>query len=213
MTKRRQKAIDVKRLRAFESETDFGPVANEAAIDPPPVIGADERRFQRRAHDDWTAALRGRAWPCQEDLAAGSLEVPHMLLLDIDDPADPAIARIGFALRARSGGGALSRVSDAGEGSMLARLAGHYRHVLATGEPLAFEGEEADGGDRLCYRGLLLPLSCDGRRVDTIYGLLSWRERLDRRAADAIAREVARPAAAAIVVEADLIWDRQPHHA
>jgi hypothetical protein len=45
------------------------------------------------------------------------------------------------------------------------------------------------------YRGIILPLSSDGERVDFIHGTISWREPADRRLTADIEGQVARSGA------------------
>ena len=56
------------RLRSLESEIDY-PEAEEPRMDPPPVIGSDERRMHVRAYNYWVSLLDGRAYPSMVELA------------------------------------------------------------------------------------------------------------------------------------------------
>lgn len=195
-------------LRAFDDGAEWEGANDEAAMDAPPGRAIDDRRLHTRLHRDWLAALRGREWPPLEDMPTGSLDGPNMLLLDLDGAADnPAIAAIGEALR-REGGSRAGRADEISGDSLLWRLICHYRHVLATGKPIAFEGDYADRrGGLIAYRGLLLPMSCDGGRIDFIHGMLSWRELADSTVAAGIALEVVRGAGR--IVHSGSLWDEQ----
>ncbi|MEY4269508.1 MAG: hypothetical protein RLZZ58_724, partial [Pseudomonadota bacterium] len=77
-------------LRGHVSDSD---VRDDAAIEAPPIIGADERRMQVRAYNFWASLLGERAYPAIEDLEIESLDDfgPHSVLLDftagIENPA------------------------------------------------------------------------------------------------------------------------------
>lgn len=163
-------------------------------VDPVPASRLDDRRVQIRIYRRWVSLLRGRSFPAIHDMGIESLEGPHSLLLDLrGGNGDPAISRIGRALRKECGEAEIHSVRDVPADSLLSRLTGHYPFILATGEPLAFEGEETGPlGERILYRAILLPLS-DGRdRIDYIAGMLTWREFADSAETAALAFEVGR---------------------
>lgn len=91
-------------LRGYEiadDEDDFGP-ADDAAIETPPLVGADERRMQVRAYNYWASLLGDRSLPSIEDLAPQDLEDfgPYSVLLDFSTGLEnPAIVYLGTALR------------------------------------------------------------------------------------------------------------------
>ncbi|PTQ13187.1 hypothetical protein CLG96_03425 [Sphingomonas oleivorans] len=155
------------------------PAALEPMMEPPPAIGARERRIHARAHDHWQSLLRGRAFPSIAELDGAWLRgfAPHALLIELSG-TKPSIAFIGETLRDEAGLGAEGRLAlaDMPEGSLLSHLATRYPQVLARRAPIDFEAELAgDHGDILLYRGILLPFSSNGRDIDHIYGLLSWK--------------------------------------
>jgi hypothetical protein len=183
----------------FRGPFDPGPrrAGEDAPIETPIRIGADERRIHARAYDHWVALLRGRALPTIEDLdltgAAGF--APHSLLLDVSaEGHDPMIRHLGAALRAECGiAEPAVRMAEAPAGSLFARLPGLYRQVIANRAPIGFEAECAgpNGRNRL-YRGILLPFSSGGESIDFIYGVINGKERADAATETQIAAELAR---------------------
>src|SRR3546814_5122460 len=84
-----------------DDEDDFGP-ADDAAIETPPLVGADERRMQVRAYNYWASLLGDRSLPSIEDLVPQDLEDfgPFSVLLDFSTELEnPAIVYLGTALR------------------------------------------------------------------------------------------------------------------
>lgn len=177
---------------AFESG-DGHESAGEA-IDVFSSARLDDRRVQVRLYRHWISRLRGRPCPSIADMEPGSLEGSHGLLLDLRGGNDnPAVTKLGEALREIGGGIDVKSVRDIPADSLLARLTGHYPAVLGTGEPVAFEGEQAGShGERILYRAILLPLSDGAGRIDFIAGVMNWREFADSGITAGIAFEVGR---------------------
>jgi hypothetical protein len=174
------------------------PCGADAAADPalderPPEIGGEERRMHVRAYNFWVSLLGGRAYPSIADLdpARAADFGPNAVLLDFTAPGEPAIAYLGERLRDECGLGAVRTIADVPQRTLLGRLTRRYRDILANRAPIGFEAEFADRGEATTlYRGILMPFSSDGERIDFVYGVINWK-------ALANPLEVARFAAAA----------------
>jgi hypothetical protein len=201
-------------FRGFEDNADDAIVDDEPVIERPPEIGVDERRMHVRAYNYWVSLLDGRPYPSINDLEPENLDDfgPYSVLLNFSADADnPEISFIGRSLRQECElGTEIRTISDVPARSLLSRLTDHYLQIIANCAPIGFEAEfVGQSGHHTMYRGILMPLSSDGDTIDFIYGVINWKEVVDRDTAAALAREVSR-AAAAPVVEASPIWADGP---
>ncbi|MFZ5707771.1 MAG: hypothetical protein ACOY5R_21135 [Pseudomonadota bacterium] len=159
---------------------DF-PIGDEPCMDLPPMIGADERRMHIRAYEMWLSLLDGRDYPAIGDLDADALGEfgPHSVLLDFSvDALNPGITYLGRALREE---GEIApdvvTVADVPDQALLSRLTEHYAEILANRAPVGFEADYINGrGQPILYRGILMPYSSDGSRIDMIHGVVNWKE-------------------------------------
>lgn len=141
-----------------------------------------ERRMQLRAYNHWASMLDRRRFPSVADLASGALGdiAHHSVLLDVSAGAEsPAIAYLGEGLAWEGGTdeSSLQRLNDAPEGSLLARLCGHYQTVLVNRAPTGFEAEFTGlRGATVLYRGILLPFSSDDTTIDFVLAVINWKE-------------------------------------
>lgn len=200
-------------LRAYEEEADLG--AGELVLEMLLEAGLDDRRAHVRAYDRWIAMLRGRSCPSIEDLEPSGVAGPRDILIDLRrDETDPDLVCIGGALLADCGRRGMKRLSQVPRGSFLSLLTAHYRQVVFSRQPIAFEGEQEADGRASIYRGILLPLSSDGENVDFVHGTISWRELADAGLAAQIAMEVERSNAPAPRRCAGPVWptaQERPH--
>ena len=170
-------------LRAFED--DYGASAeDEPAYDRPPEIGVDERRMQVRAYNYWVSLLDGRDYPSIKDLdlKSGGDFTAHGVLLDFSKGAEnPGTPFIGGKIAAECGlSDAIKHISQVPKRSLLSRLTDHYLQIIANRAPIGFEAEfMSQRGCSTMYRGILMPLSSDGRTIDFIYGVINWKELAD----------------------------------
>jgi hypothetical protein len=177
---------------------DEGFEATEPAYDAPPRFrDADERRMHARAYNHWASLQRGRALPAPGDLDAEALGgfAPNSVLLEIAvGAAAPALRFIGPRLREHDGlpvaaAPGAAAATDVGAGldavgpadlpadSLVQRLLARVPEVLAARAPVGFADEYASSrGSELLCRGVLMPLSSDGDRIDLIHGVISWKE-------------------------------------
>jgi hypothetical protein len=204
-------------LRSFDEEGGYGASADdEAAIEAPPEIGADERRMHVRAYNYWVSLLDGRAFPSISDLDPTTLDDfgPNSVLLDFSDGTDdPKVSYLGRALREECDLlGDVRRISDVPKRSLLSRLTDHYLQIIANSAPIGFEAEfVGQRGHNTMYRGILMPFSSTGERIDFIYGVINWKEIADRSVSAEIERAAERAIAAAHVVEASPVWADGPN--
>lgn len=155
----------------------------EIGIEPPPQIGC-ERRMHVNAYDYWLSLRRGRPLPAIADLEPGRLAAfaANSVLIDLAPPGwRPRIAFLGRALRREAGlAGESCPLHEVPAGSMLTALIHRVADITAHRAPLGFEapmaaGADGSGGDPTLYRGILLPFSAGGSRVDFVYGVVNWR--------------------------------------
>ena len=147
-----------------------------------------ERRLHRRAVQYWREALGESRYLRLDRFNPAAVEdrLDQGFLLDLRDPAVPALSRVAPVLQDEAGveseAVALPAVPTT---SLLARFAAHYPQVLATEQPVMAEYDfVTEAGYRVLCRGALLPLSSDGARVDHVYGIISWKShRVDPAAA------------------------------
>jgi hypothetical protein len=205
-------------VRGFDEELDYSP-ANDAgdAIEAPPEIGVDERRMHVRAYNYWVSLLDGRPYPSIEDLNPDTLGDfgPHSVLLDFTDGTeDSKVVWLGRSLREECDLlGDIRKISDVPKRSLLSRLTDHYLQIIANRAPIGFEAEfVGQRGKNTMYRGILMPFSSTGEKIDFIYGVINWKEIADSKVSDSIARDAQRALAAAPVpAEASPVWADGPN--
>lgn len=169
----------------------------EPAYDAPPMFkDADERRMHVRAYNHWASLLRGRAFPSIADLDPASLDDfgPNGILLDFTrDREAPTLRFVGKRLREECGLAAQDvSLADVPPRSLISRLTDHYSEIITTRAPIGFEAEFiSQRGCNTLYRGILMPLSSDGRSIDFIHGVINWKEVADVELAAEIVAEVA----------------------
>jgi hypothetical protein len=203
--------------RAFDDGSDLAQ-EDETAIEAPPEIGVDERRMHVRAYNHWVSLLDGRAYPSIRNLDPHSIEDfgPHSVLLDFTGGSeDPAVVFIGRALRTECRlDDSIRNISDVPSRSLLSRLTDHYLQIIANCAPIGFEAEfVSQGGVNTMYRGILMPFSSDGDRIDFIYGVINWKEIADTATLASIASDASRAKTAAASAQACQIWADGPNSA
>ncbi len=165
-------------MRGWQSDHDS---ASDAAVEPPPAVGTDERRMQVRAYNFWAALLGDHAFPAIDDLDIANMGDfgPNCVLLDFTAGIEnPAISYLGQRLADDAGlGDDAQYISDVPARSVLSRLTGHYLQIIANRAPIGFEAEfdNADGMT-VMYRGILLPFSSDDDTIDFILGVINWKQ-------------------------------------
>lgn len=167
----------------------------EPGYDAPPMLGeADERRLHLRAYHHWSALRRDGALPRLSDLDVGRLDglALNSVLVDIAGH-EPILRYVGERLRREAGlgGGEVSLAAVPG-GSVLSRLTNHVSDAVSRRSPVRFEVEFTSArGSETLSRGVLMPLSRDGERVDALFGVISWKEVAAPELAGRLAAEMA----------------------
>ena len=204
-------------LRGFDEESAFGAAPDEEAVmERPPNIGADERRMHVRAYNYWVSLLAGRPFPSIGDVDPGTVEDfgANSVLLDFSrNPENPEIAYLGAELREECGiDRAIRTINQVPARSLLSRLTDHYLQIIANRAPIGFEAEfVGQRGHNMMYRGILMPLSSNGDVIDFIYGVINWKELADSDLAGGLAGEVDRAVASAPAVADCAVWADGPH--
>ncbi|KMS52891.1 hypothetical protein V474_25455 [Novosphingobium barchaimii LL02] len=149
-----------------------------------PIVANDERRMQVRAYNFWAGLLGTRTFPDIADLKPESLPDfgPRSVLLDFTASSDfenPAIAYLGALLADECGAdGPIRTLAQVPSRSLLSRITDHYMQIIANEAPIGFEAEFVNHADvTILYRGILLPFSQGGSKIDFIYGVINWKER------------------------------------
>jgi hypothetical protein len=202
-------------LRAFDDEPAYGAPDVEDAIEAPPEIGVDERRMHVRAYNHWVSLLDGRPYPTIRDLDPSRIDDfgPNSVLLDFSEGGeDPKVAWLGAALRQECNLlGDVRRISDVPKRSLLSRLTDHYLQIIANRAPIGFEAEfVGQRGLNTLYRGILMPFSSGGDRIDFIYGVINWKELADVDTAADLARQAQGVLAAAAPAAESPVWADGP---
>ncbi len=181
---------------ARDDALDFDPAEDELARElPPAAIGQDERRMQVRAYNFWASLLNERNYPASADFDPCSQPDfgPYSVLLNFTDNIDnPAVVFIGEKLAQECGSESdISRLEDVPSRSLLSRITDHYLQIIANQAPIGFEAEFVNQrGATILYRGILLPFSSDDLTIDTIYGVINWKELADQETADELLLQI-----------------------
>lgn len=170
--------------------------ADIALADIQAMIDTDERRMHVRAYNHWVSLLHGRPFPSIADLDPASITDfgPHSVLLDFTKGIEnPAIVYLGKALREECAlDPSITHVAQVPGRSLLSRLTDHYLQIIANQAPIGFEAEFfGTRGFNTLYRGILMPFSAEAKTIDYIYGVINWKELVDRDTETKLRAEVA----------------------
>ena len=181
---------------AAEAELDLSGFEDDVPSEPPPpVVGQDERRMQVRAYNYWAGLLGEHSFPLVTPLLSGTYPdfADNLVLLHFDEGIeDPAIAFLGARLADECGTeSSITRLSQVPGRSLLSRITDHYMQIIANQAPIGFEAEFVNHfGRTILYRGILLPFSSDGTRIDYIMGAINWKELADQATTDELLLEI-----------------------
>lgn len=150
----------------------------------PPGIGRDERRMQVRAYNHWLSQIGDGELPAIEDLRPETLDDlgPNGVLIDLTlGVRHPNIIFLGDRLAGECGDEReIFALGDVPSRSLLGQMTEHCLEVVAHSAPVGFDAEFVDQhGQTILYRSILLPYSSDGKAVDFIFGVISWKESCD----------------------------------
>jgi len=147
-------------------------------------IATEERRMHVQAYNHWVSLLHERPYPSLADLDPANISDfgPYSVLLDFSRGVEnPAIAYLGRALRQECQlDFSVTHIAQVPSRSLLSRLTDHYLQIIANRAPIGFEAEfVSTRGQNTLYRGILMPFSSDGDKIDFIYGVINWKELVD----------------------------------
>lgn len=138
-----------------------------------------ERRLQMQAYHAWASIARHKAFPTVEDMRAVGAAAfrNHSFLIDLSaGPLEPKLSDVGSELLFDCDEPPRSPDSIPSL-SILSRLTDHYLQAVSNRAPIGFEAAFDNRlGQHLQYRGILLPLSSDGETIDSVWGVINWRE-------------------------------------
>lgn len=170
------------------SDTSPDPMPDDALADSDGAGAAEpvgtagrERRLTYRAYSYWEEVAGERKMPSWEDFSGARFADfrSRAFLVEFaeDDYLEARFAFVGSDIEAETGPvPAQSPIRDVPQESLLSRLADYYLQAIAHEAPVGFEAEyERRDGDVVLYRGILLPMSTDGEKVDRLVGMLSWK--------------------------------------
>jgi hypothetical protein len=136
----------------------------------------EERRLIMRVYDAWQGlAANGLPRSAALDSIRDSAGWDQCLILALDPLFSRSrFSHVGCALRAAAGFDGAS-LADCAPGSLLDLVTRRVPQILQRKTPLGFGGSlQREDGD-LLYRTVLLPLSEDGTRVDSVLGAIAFR--------------------------------------
>lgn len=145
-----------------------------------PSSRTGEKRMNERLRRYWDGLREGAAFASITRFNVEAIPEfgPHAFMLDLNnDSEDPLIRYVGRDLTANCGVNVAGRrLSEIPGASLLARVASHYRQIVATRHSSAFANEFVSEASNLTlYRGVMLPFTKDGRKIDYIVGAITSR--------------------------------------
>lgn len=150
----------------------IGPVAAPSA--------AAERRLHLRLQDYWATLIpAGRALPSRAAIRA--VEMPGLreygLTIDLGPGGrTPTVRFLGDELSKAVGDLTGKPLSDIPGGSVLGAAISRHVQALTGGQPLITEDRLANAiGETYLFRAVLLPFGEDGRTVDFLAGVITFR--------------------------------------
>ncbi|PCI33131.1 MAG: hypothetical protein COB54_05145 [Alphaproteobacteria bacterium] len=101
----------------------------------------------------------------------------NMVLIDLRDPDNEPTLQVIGQLLAEDLDQDLSfkAISDIPRRTLLSRITDHYMEVLGNKSPISFDAEfNNKERQKILYRGILLPFSDDGDKINFILGAIRW---------------------------------------
>ncbi len=137
-----------------------------------------ERRLQLRAYHAWTRVANGKPFPTMADMETIAIEGfrdDSVILRLADDPMDPVIEFVGANLRRDCPEvERITALDDVPSLSLLSRFTDTYLQCVANRAPIGFDASfENRQGETISYRGILLPVSSNGKQIDAVWGVTS----------------------------------------
>lgn len=148
------------------------------------VVGdPDDRRLVARLLNYWAEMCGERQYPELQDMNVSEVREfqSNFFVLSIASPIyDSRFRYIGDALSTDAGRDLKNRpIGIAPTGSLVSCLASEFGSLLTQKIPLGIEGEYVDeSGAAKLYRGILLPFSSNGSKIDHVVGAISSADRM-----------------------------------
>lgn len=137
-----------------------------------------ERRLTRRALLYWQSIEREGGLVPVGAFDPQALEdyASHGFMLDLRDMGRPLLCHIGPVLRQEADVTGLPvALADVPERSLLGQFGRRWEGVLSQQQPMTADYDFKTDSYHILCRGALLPLSSDGRSIDHVYGVISWK--------------------------------------
>lgn len=150
------------------------------------VVGdPDDRRLVARLLNYWADLCGDRQYPDLQDINVSEVREfqSNFFVLAIDVPVhDSRFRYTGDALSADAGRDLKNcPIGAAPAGSLVSCLTSEFGTLLARRAPLGIEGEYvSESGAAKLYRGILLPFSSDGEKIDHVVGAISGTQRMTK---------------------------------
>lgn len=141
--------------------------------------GGADRRLPLRTLARWRGGCRGRQFPRLADFHPQDIDFlrEYGFVLDLrENYSEPLISYSGQLIDLACGGRMEGTISTSHAGhTIFFHIADHHLEVIANRAPIGIEGEyETLEGIARRYRGILAPVSENGRDIDHVVGAVSW---------------------------------------
>jgi hypothetical protein len=145
------------------------------------ALSPEQRRMTLRLLTYWKALRGDRPFPSLKDFNVEAIPGfgPCAFLLDLTHGEENPVFRfVGKALTADGPANlAQQPLSAVPRGALLRRITDQYPQVLMRRQPFRFDSEYVESnGVTVLFRGILLPFSEDGERIDFIVGTIGARK-------------------------------------
>jgi len=148
-------------------------------------LAGSERRLQVIAYEEWLKLARDKYLPTIADMQGISLDTMNgddfkekCFALNVSEELeDPEFVFIGDDLLEDCRDcGNIEKQSQVPSRTLLSRFSDHYMQCVANAAPVGFEATFVNRKDiQIHYRGILLPISNDGQRIDHVWGSVSHK--------------------------------------
>ncbi|WP_246021832.1 hypothetical protein [Alteraurantiacibacter aquimixticola] len=137
-----------------------------------------ERRAHMLAYDLWGAACANSRFPTAEAVLDNKRcffgDQALVIRFQETDGRDAQVVSIGQAIG--EGIDCPTPVAKVPSRSLASRITAHFLEAVANQSPVGFEAQFEDSQDRsITYRAIALPCASDGKTIDTVLGVISFR--------------------------------------
>ena len=136
-----------------------------------------ERRLVLRVLNHWHELRGARSFAARREIDPAVLgdDRRYCCVLELDGDSDPTFAYIGAAFETAHVPSEVRRASNCRPGSFLRLATDFFPRVLEKRIPVSIGGEATSDGRPILFRAILLPLSNDGIRIDSLLGAANCR--------------------------------------